>query len=395
MAATLSAATSLSPGDIAIVGYASVNPDEFSFVTFVDLSANTVIKFTDNGWKVSGHFRYNEGFITWTSPATTVTAGTVIWINKDGTSLTTNYGSVTSSGSFLLSIDGDQILAFQGDTSNPVFVYALNNEDAGVWQSTANDSHTSALPTGLTNGSTAVALDEVDNALYSGGTTGSHTQLLGWISDKNNWSGSNSRSGYDPSSDGPQSFTITQYGLPVQLVSFTAKHGHDGIMLEWRTASEDGNDYFGLERSNDGVYFETIGIVPGHGTTGETHDYAFMDENPLPGLNYYRLRQNDFNGDFTYSPIVFANIASPAVQVQGVYPNPASSELTLQINSQSAVPVILELIDYSGKIVYSRSISIETGINTINLSIDQYPPGLYLLQLRDGENQWVLPVTKQ
>ncbi|MCH2248006.1 MAG: ExeM/NucH family extracellular endonuclease, partial [Crocosphaera sp.] len=114
---------------------------------------------------------------TWTAPSN-ISAGTVI--------------NPTIS-SVLFSASGDQIIAYQGDDSNPSFIYALNSEgNPGVWQSDSTSSNTSALPTGLVNGETAVALNEIDNAVYTGITTGTKEELLAAISDNSNWSGSNS-----------------------------------------------------------------------------------------------------------------------------------------------------------------------------------------------------------
>ena len=171
------AGTTLLPGEIAIIGFNFDNPDEFAFIPLVDISAGTEINFTDNGWQADGTFRANEGKFTWTAPSN-ISAGTVI--------------NPTIS-SVLFSASGDQIIAYQGDDSNPSFIYALNSEgNPGVWQSDSTSSNTSALPTGLVNGETAVALNEIDNAVYTGITTGTKEELLAAISDNSNWSGSNS-----------------------------------------------------------------------------------------------------------------------------------------------------------------------------------------------------------
>ncbi|WP_099239029.1 ExeM/NucH family extracellular endonuclease [Synechococcus sp. BDU 130192] len=170
-------ATILSAGDIAIIGFNFDNPDEFAFVPLIDLGAGTEINFTDNGWQAAGTFRSNEGTFTWTA-LTDVDAGTII-------------NPVVSGISF--SASGDQIIAYQGDASSPTFIYALNSEgNPGVWQSDSTNSNTSALPTGLVNGETAVALDEIDNAIYTGITTGTKAELLAAISNKSNWSGNDS-----------------------------------------------------------------------------------------------------------------------------------------------------------------------------------------------------------
>ena len=169
-------ATSLTAGDIAITGFNFDNPDELTFVALVDIEAGTEISFTDNGWLSSGGFRSNEGTFTWSAPED-ISAGESIQPSVSGVAF---------------SADGDQIIAYQGAATNPTFLYALNSEGSGVWQSDATSSNTSALPTSLINGETAVALNEIDNAVYTGPTAGTKAELLTAISNKNNWSGSNS-----------------------------------------------------------------------------------------------------------------------------------------------------------------------------------------------------------
>jgi hypothetical protein len=162
------AETTLDPGDIAIIGFNYDNPDEYAFVLLRDVEAGTMITFTDNGWLAAGGFRGNEGTAVWTAGAA-LSAGAVV----NG-----------PTGTMAFSTEGDQILAYQGPDGNPSFVYALNSEGTG-WQDDATSSNTSALPTGLVNGATAVALDEIDNAKYdvSNGTSGTQAELLALIGD--------------------------------------------------------------------------------------------------------------------------------------------------------------------------------------------------------------------
>ena len=83
------------------------------------------------------------------------------------------------------------MLAYQGSSGNPTFITALNSEGTG-WQTTATSSNTSAIPQGLTNGIDAVALNEIDNAIYNGTiTNGDKATILGAINNKLNWSGHN------------------------------------------------------------------------------------------------------------------------------------------------------------------------------------------------------------
>ncbi|MGK7914877.1 MAG: DNRLRE domain-containing protein [Prochloraceae cyanobacterium] len=168
--------TTLKAGDLAIVGFNFDNPDEFAFVALTNIDAGSEIKFTDNGWLISGGFRSTEGTLIWKAERD-YSAGSVIKPSVSG---------VTFSAS------GDQILVAQGPDNNPNFLYALNSESNGVWPTDANNSNTSALPTGLTNEQTAVALPEIDNSVYTGMTIGTKTELLAAISNSANWSGSNS-----------------------------------------------------------------------------------------------------------------------------------------------------------------------------------------------------------
>lgn len=171
----------LSAGDIAFVQYNADNTDNFAFVALVNIAAGEVINFTDNGWTSSNAFRTGEGIIAWTAPAGGVSAGTVVTITTTPSAST---GTVTETLDLNFAATGDQILAYQGTST---FIAALNNRGAGVFQTTADSSNTSALPAGLTIGTNAVALDEIDNAVYNGITTGTKAELLAAINNKANW----------------------------------------------------------------------------------------------------------------------------------------------------------------------------------------------------------------
>lgn len=180
------AAHAINPGDIAIIGIYTDAPDKTAFVALANLPAGTTINFTDEGWKSSGSFRSGENHISWTAPSGGVAAGTVISLDMSD-----------------LSNSGDQVIAYTGSSSSPTFIFALNN-DGSSWASNASSNNNSALPTGLTNGGNAIALDEKDNAAYTGITSGTASALLAAIANKANWTGSD---GSTP--NWPNSFTVT------------------------------------------------------------------------------------------------------------------------------------------------------------------------------------------
>ncbi|MBK9047972.1 MAG: hypothetical protein IPL74_15250 [Bacteroidetes bacterium] len=118
----------------------------------------------------------------------------------------------------------------------------------------------------------------------------------------------------------PPSFTLTATGfpmdiftlklgqvspLPIELLSFNAKPvDNKDVRCDWVTASEIDNDYFTIERSKNGIDFETAGITDGAGNSNYQLSYAFTDTEPYRGLSYYRLKQTDFDGRSSYSEIV-------------------------------------------------------------------------------------------
>lgn len=181
--------TTLSAGDIAITGFHSDNPDQFSFILLTDVTNGTSINFTDNGWFSSGGFRDNEGTLTWVADAdflcgteiiiTETVAGTSIYAATSGTATESNLGFS------LATVNGDQIIAYQGLDASPTFIYAVNFDGAG-W-SDATSPNDTALPTGLTDGINAIGLGQIDNASYNCTVTSDTALILAGISNTSNW----------------------------------------------------------------------------------------------------------------------------------------------------------------------------------------------------------------
>jgi hypothetical protein len=183
------AQSTLSAGDIAIIEYNSDGTSEdIKFLALRSMEIGTTINFTDNGWITTGVAQFRTGEAntprTWTATST-VSCGDII-----------NFPVTPGGGAdFNLGGSGDQILAYQGTSASPTFIFAINNEGSGVWQASATSARTSGLPSGLTDGVNAVAIQEVDNVIYSGPLSGSRETILSNICDKSNWnSGSTSTS---------------------------------------------------------------------------------------------------------------------------------------------------------------------------------------------------------
>ena len=136
--------------------------------------------------------------------------------------------------------------------------------------------------------------------------------------------------------------------LPIELISFTGERQDDGNLLRWSTATETDNNYFELERSGDALHFTGIAQVAGHGNSTSMLRYEHLDAAPLKGMNYYRLKQVDNNGDFTYSDVIAIDNSGTAAALS-VYPNPTTD--LVHINASNVQE--LTIYDMLGNSVYS------------------------------------------
>lgn len=103
--------------------------------------------------------------------------------------------------------------------------------------------------------------------------------------------------------DGPHPIS-PHVALPIELLSFNGTPLAEGNELRWVTASETNNSHFIVERSVDGVAYESLATVPGAGTTSSPTHYKFLDQDAPGGVSYYRLLQVDLNGDAEYHDVV-------------------------------------------------------------------------------------------
>lgn len=183
------AALAVGTGDIALISFASDDPDALAFVALREIPAATQLRFTDSGWMASGGFRATEGGIQFTA-GTTLPPGTVVSrvAPFDSGEWSINSAGVGSAG-LALATAGDQILTFVGSAASPSFIHAVNFDSAGY--SDATSSNTTGLPPGLTVGVTAVDVSEADNGYYDGPTSGTPSDLLIAIADPANWITSN------------------------------------------------------------------------------------------------------------------------------------------------------------------------------------------------------------
>lgn len=163
--------------------------------------------------------------------------------------------------------------------------------------------------------------------------------------------------------------------LPVTWLDFTAKSINDDreVRCDWITAAEINNDYFAIERSADKVTWHDIGTIAGGGSTNDLQYYTFIDHSPLNGTSYYRLRQNDFNGEKTFSEV--RSVTRSKISRLNVYPNPGSGVFRLSGYEDGD----LYIYDLSGRQVpFSLLPSGELRIHNV-------AAGVYMIELKRPE----------
>ncbi|MDO1446765.1 T9SS type A sorting domain-containing protein [Rhodocytophaga aerolata] len=169
--------------------------------------------------------------------------------------------------------------------------------------------------------------------------------------------------------------------LPIVLLSFKAiaETTARQVRLQWITASEENNGYFVVERSKNAQEFEEIDRLNGKGTTALTTTYAIVDEKPLAGISYYRLKQVDIDGKFSYSKSVSVTLETSGIVIS---PNPVTGK-RFTISWASAVPETdIAIFNQLGQQVYAQKIS-GGDRSEYTIAIDEeLTRGVYLLKIR-------------
>lgn len=155
-------------------------------------------------------------------------------------------------------------------------------------------------------------------------------------------------------------------------------------ILNWTTLSETNNAGFGVERSNDAKSWEQIQFVKGNGTTTSTANYSAIDNNPTKGTNYYRLKQIDNSGKFTYSSVQSVYFSEKGTIGFSFYPNPTKNKINIALETITNKVASLELTDNLGRVVKSIAISNQNSNSNISINTANMNKGIYFLVLKDG-----------
>ncbi|MBP7262083.1 MAG: T9SS type A sorting domain-containing protein [Bacteroidia bacterium] len=292
---------------------------------------------------------------------------------------------------------------YGGSEDTPVTSF-LNN---GYWDFTATGSTSNYDLTLTSGGATNMGAWAEMHAIFHNTSTAS----TGWGLDGTPgtpvdvWAGNPTSTGTFGGAISPKTTSVNTFGyfgigrsdsayvLPIVLTEFDAVNIGLANLLTWTTATELNNDYFSIERSSDARTFESIGIVSGAGNSSALLHYQFTDEAPLSGINYYRLKQVDFNGDISISMI--RSVLNTSTIAINIYPNPATDFITIQFAGQEQTNVSIALLDQTGRQIQLHYIGDIAKNQLVQLPVSDLPAGVYFIKLMQNNAPDIYRFIKQ
>lgn len=188
--------------------------------------------------------------------------------------------------------------------------------------------------------------------------------------------------------------TTIATALPVELTTFAAAYTGDGVALSWQTATEVNNYGFKVERgstshttSSQGITWETLGFVQGHGNSNSTKSYSFIDKNAPSGKVQYRLKQIDFDGKYEYSNVVEVNVnAFNRLELSQNFPNPFNPVTTISYSLPNVSKVKLVIYDVTGREVAILVNEFQSvGKHSVNFNASRIASGVYYYRIQAGD----------
>ncbi|MDQ3189961.1 MAG: GEVED domain-containing protein [Bacteroidota bacterium] len=183
--------------------------------------------------------------------------------------------------------------------------------------------------------------------------------------------------------------------LPIELLSFQANESEKFNKLDWSTITEKNNDFFIVESSKDGFDFVEIGKLKGGANSNQLLSYTFNDYKFYNPLTYYRLKQVDFDKEFSYSSIVAVDRKLQNINKVNLYPNPSDGRVTLNVISSEKGIAQIKVVNSIGQVLFNSTITIDSGQNLNDFDLSDLPPGFYILELSGLNEKSHIKFTKR
>jgi hypothetical protein len=169
--------------------------------------------------------------------------------------------------------------------------------------------------------------------------------------------------------------------LPITLLLFDAQQVNQSVKLEWVSLSEKNNAYYTIEHATDGIHWKPIIIVDGALYSNQIIEYEAIHDLPAIGLNYYRLKQTDTDGQSEYFDAKIVEITLGKTQFT-IFPNPANEGLSIDLNFYPT-NAELEMYDNNGKLIWLQSIPNSNIEQRVKINTQQFPIGLYTIRIKN------------
>lgn len=170
--------------------------------------------------------------------------------------------------------------------------------------------------------------------------------------------------------------------LPVTWMYFTATREASSALLQWQTATEQHSSHFDVERKGMTGTFEPIGSVRAAGNSNTPASYSFVDATPLKGMNFYRIKQVDTDGRFSYTSIRILHFETNSRNQLFVYPVPANNKLMVALPEIfDNENVIFSVLAADGRLLIKQQLKIQGGGQLLELNITTLPEGVYHLKV--------------
>lgn len=292
---------------------------------------------------------------------------------------------------------GDYILAGHASPGNAQILYdvggmtGINNARwLRIWYidiTNTSTALTNNIEFDMSDGGVSATLGPAANyvLLYRAAQTGNWTELVtasSVVGDRVIFSGVTlTNDGYY--TIGTRNYLISP--LPVELLYFNAIKNKSKVDISWATASEKDNAYFTVEKSKDGISYETVMSCAGMGNATTTTTYSGVDEHPFNGLSYYRLKHTDHNGNFFYSNTIAVNFNNGSDDFI-VFPNPSNGEISVNIKGLQNQQLSISITDALGRECFSKDIYVTENDQVLDLSAYYKPAtGSYNVVLRSND----------
>lgn len=314
--------------------------------------------------------------------------------NSDGIVSIDNNGAFSVDDSWLVSGNDDAAIEATGNSERPASIASRLNREWQVQETgtvgTVKVTFDLSSVTGTASGSnnltqTRLMVDD-DGDFSNGGTT---------LISPSATNGGSQTVTFDVDFTDGQFYTlgsIESDALPITLISFEVNnYKEDQVKLEWVTTSEVNNAFYTIERSIDGVSFETVAVIDGAGNSNDLLYYTYVDVSPINGISFYRLKQTDFGGEFDFSEIRSVKIESQFKTSYKAYPNPINKgdKLSIGYTVERDQTLLLTVFNTKGQVILRKEYDVILREDHIELSTGQMDKGLNLIRILDENNKVV------